>query len=87
MTSNAEKEDLIATIAWKCGVSEERLIGIATDFVECGDYHQDNGENYKSVTHREWKAFWEYFPILTGIPVPEGYNGAPFCDVPFSCSC
>lgn len=87
MTRNKEQEDLIATICHKCGYYEENLIEIATDYVKYDDYHLDNGEAYKDVTSEEWEEFWKYFTQKTGIECPEGWNGAPFCDAPFSCSC
>lgn len=89
MKRNKEAEDLIARIAAECGYSQEKLIEIATNFVKFGDYHRDDSEDYKNVSWKDWQEFWKYFTILTDIELPEDeYNqGAPFCDVPFSCSC
>lgn len=83
-------EDRIRAMAKIMETTYERLMDAGTRYVESEDdyyrHTRDDTEAYKAES-LDWAQFWKDYALLTDQPVPEGWNGKPFEEAPYTCSC
>lgn len=73
--------NIIERVATICGYTPERLLEIAMEYSESGQFEMDNSEDYKEVSGDMWVEFWKEFNRITG--KSEDVNSW----APFTCSC
>lgn len=73
--------DIVERVAAICDVTPERLMEIAMEYADTGQYAMDNSERYKRVSKEMWVEFWKEFNRTT--------NKSEDVDswAPFTCSC
>lgn len=73
-TSNSE---IVTRVAESWGISEEKLLDFAKDYISNGNAYVGSEDNYYNVSSSEWIEFWTYMK-LTYNPTTEVIDYAPF---------
>ena len=78
----AESQLFIDRLAHDCGLTYERLMDGAKDFLENDSLLTDNSQRYDSIETERWDEFWEHYEAITHSQVLPKRR-----QVFFSCAC